>query len=119
MTESTEARPPIAWPTTLFIAGTTLVTLAWPFYAWRYGVAAGQIVLALFYLVACGLAITAGYHRLIAHRAYRCHPALELLFLLFGAAAWQGSALEWASDHVRHHAYTDTGRDPYSIARGF
>ena len=119
MTEPTSGRPPIAWPTTLFIAGTTLVTIAYPLYAWAYGVTSGEIILALFYFIACGLSITAGYHRLVAHRAYKCHPALELFFLLFGAAAWQGSALEWGADHVQHHAYTDTNRDPYDISRGF
>jgi cytochrome b involved in lipid metabolism len=43
---------------------------------------------------------------------------MKVMLLLFGAAAWQGSALEWAADHVRHHGYTDTERDPYSVKKG-
>jgi stearoyl-CoA desaturase (delta-9 desaturase) len=64
------------------------------------------------------MAITAGYHRLIAHRAYQARPWVEAMFLVVGSAAWQGSALEWAADHVRHHSYTDTARDPYNIRQG-
>jgi stearoyl-CoA desaturase (delta-9 desaturase) len=88
-------------------------------YAYFYGVTTGQIVLALFYFVATELCITVGYHRLISHRAFKCRPWLEAL-LLFGATpAWQGSALDWGADHVRHHACIDTDRDPYNIKRGF
>jgi stearoyl-CoA desaturase (delta-9 desaturase) len=83
-----------------------------------YGVTWGELALAFAYFVACGMAITAGYHRLIAHRSYRCQSWLEACFLVAGAAAWQGSALDWASDHVRHHSYTDTPRDPYNIRQG-
>ena len=69
MKEASTGRPPIAWPTTLFIAGTTLGALAWPLYAWAYGVTGAQVALALGYFLACGMSITAGYHRLVAHRA--------------------------------------------------
>jgi len=113
------ARAPLSWPTTVFIVSTTLVAAAWPVYAYFYGVTAAQIALALAYYVATGMSITVGYHRMVSHRAFRCQPWLEALFLAFGAAAWQGSALDWAADHVRHHSYTDTRRDPYNIKQGF
>ena len=113
------ARRPLSWPTILFITGTTIVAALWPLYAYFYGVTAVQIALALGYYVAAGMSITVGYHRMISHRAFRCQRWLEALFLIFGSTAWQGSALDWATDHVRHHSYTDTGRDPYNIKEGF
>jgi stearoyl-CoA desaturase (delta-9 desaturase) len=68
---------------------------------------------------ATGLSITAGYHRLFAHRSYRASPVLRWVFLVFGAAAFQNSALAWSADHRDHHAHSDGPGDPYSITRGF
>lgn len=70
-------------------------------------------------LIVCGLSITAGYHRLAAHRSYRAAFLVRFFFVLFGAAAFEGSVLEWATDHRNHHRYTDTDQDPYSIKKGF
>ena len=55
----------------------------------------------------CGLAITAGYHRLFAHRTYRASPPVRWAMLAFGAATFQNSALSWSADHRAHHADTD------------
>ncbi len=65
------------------------------------------------------LALTAGYHRYYSHRSYECHPAVQMFFLLFGAAAIQNSALIWASNHRLHHRFVDQERDPYNIKKGF
>ncbi len=69
--------------------------------------------------ILCGLSITAGYHRLFAHRAYTASPILRALYLAFGAASVQNSALSWCADHRAHHADTDADGDPYNIKRGF
>jgi len=66
-----------------------------------------------------GLSITAGYHRLFAHKAYRAHPAFEWAVLLGSTLAIQWSARIWAHDHRNHHAHVDTDADPYSIKKGF
>jgi len=75
--------------------------------------------LALLYFALCGLGITGGYHRLFAHKSYRASPIVRALYLAFGAAAVQNSALKWSSDHRLHHLYTDRDGDPYNIRRGF
>ena len=79
----------------------------------------GTLWLAISFLIATGLSITAGYHRLFAHRSYQAIWPVRLFFLLFGVSAFQGSVLEWCTDHRNHHLYTDTDRDPYNIQRGF
>lgn len=76
-------------------------------------------VLAGAMLVATGLSITAGYHRLFSHKTYQAAWPVRVFFLLFGAAAFEGSVLEWSSDHRIHHRYTDTDKDPYSVKKGF
>lgn len=72
-------------------------------------------VLAIF----CGFSITAGYHRLFSHGAYQAAWLVRLFFMLFGSATFEGSVLEWCTDHRNHHLYTDTDKDPYSAKRGF
>lgn len=119
MSEGPDSRRPLNWPTTLFIVGTSLGALAWPVYAWFFGVSGAEVALALAYFVATGMAITVGYHRLISHRTFECRAWMKAVLLAVGAAAWQGSALEWASDHLVHHAHTDTEADPYNIKEGF
>jgi stearoyl-CoA desaturase (delta-9 desaturase) len=65
------------------------------------------------------LTITAGYHRLFAHRAYKAHWFVEWFFCIFGAGAFQGSVKWWARGHRIHHRYVDTDKDPYNAKRGF
>ena len=62
--------------------------------------------------------MTAGYHRLFAHRTYRAAAPVRWTLLLFGAATFQNSALSWSADHRAHHADTDGVGDPHAITRG-
>jgi stearoyl-CoA desaturase (Delta-9 desaturase) len=110
----------INWPTLLFLFVTPPAALIWSGVRISLsGVHALEIGLFLFFFFACGMSITAGYHRLFAHRAYECHPVIKLFFLLFGAAAWQHSVLAWTADHRRHHKNIDREADPYNIKKGF
>jgi stearoyl-CoA desaturase (Delta-9 desaturase) len=79
----------------------------------------GTLALAIVYTYVTGVAITAGYHRLFSHRAYKANRWVRLVFALLGSANFEGSVLEWCTDHRNHHLYTDTDRDPYSIKKGF
>ncbi|KAM9957522.1 hypothetical protein ACTFIR_009629 [Dictyostelium discoideum] len=66
-----------------------------------------------------GMGITAGYHRLWAHKAYSAVLPVRILLLLFGAGAVEGSCRWWSRDHRAHHRYLDTDKDPYSASLGF
>ncbi len=79
----------------------------------------GIIGLFVFFYFVTGIAITAGYHRLFSHKCYEVHPIIEFLYLIFGAAAFQNSALKWCTDHRIHHRYVDDEDDPYNIKEGF
>lgn len=76
-------------------------------------------VVAVVYLYLTGMSITGGYHRLFAHRSYEASKLVQAVYLMLGAATFQGSALKWCSDHRRHHRFEDTDRDPYNINKGF
>ena len=112
---------PINWPASLMLSLTALpVFTLLPWHLWHHDVAASVWICASLLLASNGLSITAGYHRMWAHRAYKAHPALKWLFAFFGAMAVQNSALMWATNHRQHHVHVDdVDRDPYSAKRGF
>jgi stearoyl-CoA desaturase (delta-9 desaturase) len=74
--------------------------------------------LGLFYAWICTLSISAGYHRLFSHPTHRAHAVLRAMYLFFGAASIQNSALKWSSDHRIHHGQVDRKDDPYNIRKG-
>lgn len=110
----------IQWPNAIYLIATPVVAiLLVPLYLYREGF---DWRVWTFFLTVCfltNLAITAGYHRLFAHRSYEANIWVRLSYLLLGATAFQGSALKWATDHRRHHRFVDTEDDPYNINQGF
>ncbi|TFK22367.1 hypothetical protein FA15DRAFT_681687 [Coprinopsis marcescibilis] len=66
-----------------------------------------------------GLGITAGYHRLWAHRSYNASKPLQYFLAFAGAGAVEGSIKWWSRGHRAHHRYTDTDLDPYNAHKGF
>lgn len=112
-------RRALDWPAVAFMTGTPLAAAVLvPLQLLTEGMTVGLAAFAVVYTVLSSLATTAGYHRLFAHRSYRAAAPLRLAYLLFGAAAWQNSALHWVLRHRRHHRYEDTERDPHDIHRG-
>ncbi len=115
------ANSPINWPAASMFVATLAVTLTIvPWYLATHEVGIGPWVVAALFLAANGFSITAGYHRLWAHRAYSAHWSVRLFYMLFGAMALQNSALIWCSGHRVHHNHVDdVDIDPYSAKRGF
>lgn len=116
---TTSADTKLNWTNTLFLGFAHVAALggvAWLVFVnfswWTVG-------LAFLWMGLCSIAITGGYHRLFAHRAYKASGWLKSIYLLFGAASVQNSAIMWSADHRRHHSFTDTERDPYNAKRGF
>lgn len=110
----------VSWVTSSFLMGTLALTLtAVPWYLWTYGLTWFQGGLFFAFYALTGLSITLGYHRLFSHLSFRAAWPIRLGTLLFGAAAFENSALEWCSDHRRHHKYVDQEEDPYDISKGF
>ncbi|MDX2054818.1 MAG: fatty acid desaturase [Polyangiaceae bacterium] len=75
--------------------------------------------LGVVWLILCSLSITAGYHRLLAHRTYQAAGWVRFLVMCLGAASVQNSALQWVNNHRVHHSKVDRTEDPYNIKRGF
>jgi stearoyl-CoA desaturase (Delta-9 desaturase) len=83
-------------------------TPSWSLFGWTFLFSAASLI-----------SITAGYHRLYAHRTYHAKRAIELVFLFFGTLAAQSSVFRWAFDHRLHHRHVDEEGDPYNASQGF
>lgn len=70
-------------------------------------------VLVGFY-TAGGLALSVGYHRLFAHRAFTAPPPVRALLAILGSITLQGPVTQWVTDHRKHHAFSDRPGDPHS-----
>ncbi|XP_076672879.1 acyl-CoA Delta-9 desaturase-like isoform X2 [Andrena cerasifolii] len=69
--------------------------------------------------VLCCIGITAGAHRLWAHKAYKAKWPLQVLLMILQTTAFEDAAIHWARDHRVHHKYSETNADPYNAKRGF
>ncbi|MFL6263706.1 MAG: acyl-CoA desaturase [Thermoanaerobaculia bacterium] len=118
--EETAPRPPINWLNLVFLLGTLLIALVGtPWYLVKYGLGWPEAVTFLVLWLFVGVSVTAGYHRLFAHKTYQAAWPVRLFFLVFGAGALENSVLNWSADHRVHHAHVDEERDPYNITKGF
>jgi stearoyl-CoA desaturase (delta-9 desaturase) len=120
-TTRNEQTAPLVWTNALMFALTfAAAAILVPWYGLTRGFSLAAWVAFPVLAIANGMAITAGYHRLWAHRTYEAHWSLRLLYLVFGTMALQNSAFAWCSGHRAHHLYVDdVDRDPYSARRGF
>jgi len=110
----------VEWVTSSFLIITAILTFtAVPAYFYYFGWDWFLFAVFMFYYPATGMSITVGYHRLFSHKAFKASWPVKLFVLLFGAAAFENSALWWSSEHRKHHKHVDTDDDPYDITKGF
>jgi stearoyl-CoA desaturase (delta-9 desaturase) len=88
--------------------------VAAPFLAWGWGFGWVDLGLLLGFYIVSALGITVGYHRLFVHRSFETYMWVKFIFAIFGSMAVQGSLLNWAAQHRRHHQHSDTPHDPHS-----
>lgn len=109
----------VQWGAFFFLTGTLILSVtAVPAYIVFFGLPLYLIGIFMVFFCLTGMAITFGYHRLFAHKSFETVGPLRWLCLIFGAAAFENSALDWVSDHRRHHKHTDHDDDPYDVTKG-
>lgn len=110
----------VDWVTLIFIASYhVLLVICLPLYLMNQMPSGSLLGWTMFLIAGSLLSITAGYHRLYAHRTYRVRRPVEWLMMFFGTLATEGSVLRWSHDHRLHHKHVDTELDPYSAPKGF
>ncbi|XP_026483469.2 acyl-CoA Delta-9 desaturase-like [Vanessa tameamea] len=77
------------------------------------------ISFAVLFAIMSAMGVTAGAHRLWAHRAYKARWPLRLFLALMQTMAFQNHIYEWVRDHRVHHKFTETDADPHNARRGF
>ena len=55
-----------------------------------------------------GLGTTVCFHRALAHKSVKLHPAVRNILTFFAMLNGSGSPLSWAANHRLHHAKSDT-----------
>lgn len=84
------------------------------------GVSVPTLIVAGTLYIVRGLGITAGYHRLLAHRSFQTSRAMQFLLAVAGCLAMQGGPLWWVAHHRSHHRHTDAADDVHSpVTKGF
>lgn len=78
------------------------------------GLSVPTLIVTVVLYVARGLGITAGYHRLLAHRSFQTSRLLQFMMALAGCLAVQGGPLWWVAHHRSHHRHTDAPEDVHS-----
>jgi len=100
-------------------SATFLVAQLIPLLAIFTGVTLKAVILLVVLYFVRMFAITAGYHRYFAHRAYKMGRLPQFAMAFVGGMSAQKGALWWASYHRHHHRYSDTEVDIHSPKKGF
>jgi stearoyl-CoA desaturase (delta-9 desaturase) len=100
----------LRWGSVAWFAGMHVACFA----ALAVGVSATALWVAGGLYVVRMFALTAGYHRLFAHRSYEATPFFRAAIATLGTTCMQAGPLWWASVHRRHHRMSDTEGDEHS-----
>ncbi|HYI16761.1 MAG TPA: acyl-CoA desaturase [Thermomicrobiales bacterium] len=103
----------------VFVVGPLLATIYAMYLLWQDWIGPLELSLFLVFYVLTGLGITVGFHRLLTHRSFEAVKAVNVIFLILGSMAVQGRAIDWAANHLKHHAHADEEGDPHSPLEGF
>lgn len=102
-------------PFTVINITTTVAAVVLPFF---FHSTSAIVAFVVFYTIT-GLGLTAGYHRLFAHRSYEVPKWLEYLICVCGYLAIQRGPLFWVAMHRLHHKHSDVpGKDPHTPKEG-
>lgn len=88
--------------------------LATLFAATRYPVGIPECTVFGVFYSASIVGVTVGFHRLMAHGAFKCSARTRMVLAILGSMSAQGTPLYWATTHRRHHASSDRPGDPHS-----
>ncbi len=116
MSPDVEHTDDIAYPSSI---GFVLVHVGCLAAVWT-GLTGRALVLAVALYLVRIFAVTAGYHRYFAHRAFRTSRILQFGLAFLAQTSAQRGILWWAANHRQHHRHSDTELDVHSpVHRGF
>jgi len=78
---------------------------------------AAELITATILYIVTVIGLEVGFHRHLAHRAFRARPAVRAVLFACGSMAIHGPVIWWCAIHRRHHRLSDLDGDPHSPAR--
>jgi len=102
------------WNTIFFVILFHVLTV-WALFtfSWQNLLAAG-----ITWWIAGSWGIGLCYHRLLTHGGFKTPKWLEYFLTVCGTLAIQSGAISWVTTHRKHHAFTETEKDPHSPREG-
>lgn len=76
-----------------------------------------EIILLVIGYYGANISVGVGLHRLWSHNAFKTNKFIEFILVMMSAGTLQGPILSWASNHYKHHTYTDKEQDPHSPSK--
>lgn len=83
-------------------------------YGNNYGLGSFEIILLVVGYYGSNISVGVGLHRLWSHNAFKTNKFVEFVLMLFASGTLQGPILSWASNHYKHHTFTDEEQDPHT-----
>ncbi len=83
-------------------------------YSFEYGWGWKESILAVITYYMANISVGIGTHRLWSHGSYKTKGWIESIIMVINSGTLQGPVLAWVADHKKHHAYSDTDKDPHT-----
>jgi stearoyl-CoA desaturase (Delta-9 desaturase) len=103
--------------TALLVCGPPIGLALFLVFGGDHHISVGDVVLSAALYVFTGFGVTAGFHRLFAHRSFKANWALKVILAVAGSMSLEGSIISWVATHRRHHVFSDEPGDPHSPSR--
>jgi fatty-acid desaturase len=107
---------PIRWRYALPILVLHLLALL-AFVPWLFSWS-GLVLFAVGFHV-FGTGVNVGYHRLLAHGAFKCPAWVERTFVMLAVCCMEDAPATWVATHRLHHKDSDERPDPHSPRASF
>ena len=98
--------------TMMTVPGLGTAVAAWFLYKGWY-TTTDLVLFAVMYFVHMA-GITIGFHRYLAHKAFKTSRFFEGVLMIAGSMGGQGPIMYWVTTHRRHHRFSDHEGDPHS-----
>jgi stearoyl-CoA desaturase (delta-9 desaturase) len=103
----------------LLYVGLPIVALIYAIWTgWGRWIGNREFALFVVFALVTGIGTGVGFHRLLTHRSFETRPSVKLVLLGFGAMALPTRAVDFAANHLKHHAFSDREGDPHSPLDG-
>jgi stearoyl-CoA desaturase (delta-9 desaturase) len=85
---------------------------------WGRWIGNQEFVLFVVFSLLTGIGTGVGYHRLLTHRSFETYPPIRAMFVVLGTMGIPTRPVDFAANHLKHHAFSDREGDPHSPLEG-